>query len=724
MNDQVTRKETTHIDEVTRTANTSSQWLLENRNRKGSATHPITHNNKLTFFICGEAGFADIAAQIDKAQQSIDLVCWGFDPGMELVRDQRSTWPRGRTYGEVLLAAAKRGVQVRLLVWYDELGVRGTGNLPGISYGALTGLARRDITPEDVTPKRSLDRAIDKWCAEDPELLAGVRTAVERQRLPIVNQIARADYCGLWFRAAFNSSIEEWNNIKVRKRGGNASDIRRSLQSEPNQPANVGTVEFEAMGMKHVGTHHQKTILIDYLYEDGRKATGYVMGLNSVTDYWDTAQHKLEDPRREQGVKSAKENVQRPRCANLAGCEHTKRCKKLEECLNVTDPGAVEAAAARKAGFHSGFRTMIPYQDYACRISRGASLECVHTNFITAWERAEDKPKTAATMPCELRADRSCQAAPAALSVKAVAGDSTVQIVRTQPQDQDKTIKEIYMLAAAKAALGGYLYAENQYFQYQEWTEHLMQARQKVVAAWGAASAKSGEKAREMPVMHVFIVIPFPERDAMVPRTYDALAMLGQQHTMTGQVAMIEECNKHPTGMTRNAQGIPVTQPPPAVVQHANSISRTDIATLENTLGTKVSVAMLQTCGIDQERWRYREIYIHSKLLIVNDSFLTLGSANLNQRSMAVDSEINIATDDPTHARDLRKRVLSQLSGGTVDGGSGTETELKKDFKKWTNLMNKNKAQKLEKSQNGDRRKMTGFLLPLDDNRSSTTRLG
>lgn len=38
-------------------------------------------------------------------------------------------------------------------------------------------------------------------------------------------------------------------------------------------------------------------------------------------------------------------------------------------------------------------------------------------------------------------------------------------------------------------------------------------------------------------------------------------------------------------------------------------------------------------------------VKIHSKLLIVDDRFLTLGSANLTNRSMAVDTEINLAWD-------------------------------------------------------------------------------
>src|SRR5471032_2273184 len=137
MTDPLKRTETTHIDEVGREATSTVQWLLENRNKEGSITHPITHNNKLTMFMGGEEGFADIADQIAKAEGSIDICCWGFDPGMELVRENSATWPRGETYGDLLIAAGKRGVRVRLLVWYDPAAVEGNNprNMPGHTHG-------------------------------------------------------------------------------------------------------------------------------------------------------------------------------------------------------------------------------------------------------------------------------------------------------------------------------------------------------------------------------------------------------------------------------------------------------------------------------------------------------------------------------------------------------------------------------------------------------------
>nr|WP_315212102.1 hypothetical protein [uncultured Duganella sp.] len=86
MTDPIKRKETTHIDEVARTATSTVQWFAEMRNKRGNASYPITHNNRLAMFVCGEEGCADIARQIRLAEKSIDICCWGFDPGMELAR--------------------------------------------------------------------------------------------------------------------------------------------------------------------------------------------------------------------------------------------------------------------------------------------------------------------------------------------------------------------------------------------------------------------------------------------------------------------------------------------------------------------------------------------------------------------------------------------------------------------------------------------------------------
>jgi phosphatidylserine/phosphatidylglycerophosphate/cardiolipin synthase-like enzyme len=221
-----------------------------------------------------------------------------------------------------------------------------------------------------------------------------------------------------------------------------------------------------------------------------------------------------------------------------------------------------------------------------------------------------------------------------------------------------------------------------------------------------------------MPLLHVFIVMPVAERGQMVPRTYDTLAVLGQQAGMTGQSTLIDKENKRVyTGLTRDDIGRPIGAKP-TVVEYANGIDKPSIAALEQKYGLKVAVAMLQTSGMDGRRMRYREIYIHSKLLLVDDSFFSLGSANLNQRSMAVDSEINLATNDARRAKELRQKIWGKLSGGKADGKNGSPGEIAEAFRKWTITMNVN----LERKRNSEL--MTGFLLPLQDNRSATLRFG
>jgi phosphatidylserine/phosphatidylglycerophosphate/cardiolipin synthase-like enzyme len=53
-------------------------------------------------------------------------------------------------------------------------------------------------------------------------------------------------------------------------------------------------------------------------------------------------------------------------------------------------------------------------------------------------------------------------------------------------------------------------------------------------------------------------------------------------------------------------------------------------------------------------------VYVHAKIAIVDDRFLTLGSANLNEHSLFNDTEVNVVTDDAALARDTRIRLWSE----------------------------------------------------------------
>jgi phosphatidylserine/phosphatidylglycerophosphate/cardiolipin synthase-like enzyme len=59
-------------------------------------------------------------------------------------------------------------------------------------------------------------------------------------------------------------------------------------------------------------------------------------------------------------------------------------------------------------------------------------------------------------------------------------------------------------------------------------------------------------------------------------------------------------------------------------------------------------------------RGRDDRLYVHAKVGIVDDRWLTVGSANLNAHSLLNDTEMNVITDSPELARDTRLRLWAE----------------------------------------------------------------
>jgi phosphatidylserine/phosphatidylglycerophosphate/cardiolipin synthase-like enzyme len=59
----------------------------------------------------------------------------------------------------------------------------------------------------------------------------------------------------------------------------------------------------------------------------------------------------------------------------------------------------------------------------------------------------------------------------------------------------------------------------------------------------------------------------------------------------------------------------------------------------------------------------YRPVYVHGKVSIVDDEWFSVGSANLNRRGLATDSEMNVQGIEPRVARELRLRLWSRHLG-------------------------------------------------------------
>jgi phosphatidylserine/phosphatidylglycerophosphate/cardiolipin synthase-like enzyme len=69
-------------------------------------------------------------------------------------------------------------------------------------------------------------------------------------------------------------------------------------------------------------------------------------------------------------------------------------------------------------------------------------------------------------------------------------------------------------------------------------------------------------------------------------------------------------------------------------------------------------------------------VYVHAKVGIVDDAWLTIGSANLNEYSLFNDTELNVVTRDSTLARATRLRLWSEHLDRPVAALEGDPTEL------------------------------------------------
>ena len=709
------------ISEAQRSTMGSAQWLLE---KPEDDKTPVYHANNLDLFICGEDAFNQIAADLKKARDSVDIICWGFDPAMELTRNG-TTWPRGDTWGGLLRDVAEgkynggKPVKVRLLSWYGFIGssLLGANNMPG--YGKDASFDARQAA------SRGMAAAT----------MPGGRKALPPAPEPTEPKDRREVFNARWYRDAFEGKL---SNLSIRTRDGDENAVRESLRTE------LGKRDLsETLSLQKVATDHQKTILIDYDLDGGIHAVGYVMGLNSVTDYWDTTQHLFNDPRRGEGWEGA----------------------------NNSKPG------------------LKPYQDYACRI-RGAALVAVSKNFTDAWNRAKGKGE-------KLTRTHDLKKPPAGLAQKLDKRAQRAQIVRTQPEESDKSIQRLYRQASSFAR--NYLYVENQYFQYTEWAQQLRDERASFVKGWQAG----GRSPADLPDLHVMIVIPTPELAQMVPRTYDTVKVLGRGDSMPNQDKSVEEELKFnrrqeiqwQEHVKRQAERGELPDPDMApaplspLAQSAKDAGdKGRLPKQLDTMGLRALAGSLWTYDNawssanydvferqrrDQERYererarydqarksydeavqrardaggslfwgpmglvepmppvnrkkqideaiaeRYREIYIHSKLLMIDDGFFTLGSANLNLRSMAVDAEINIASDDVEKTSVLRQKVWALHSGKSefCDGGDASPKAVKRAFDAWAQLLKDNAAARPK----GDA--PAGFLFPFADIRTSRIRL-
>ncbi|MFD2364908.1 phospholipase D-like domain-containing protein [Pseudoduganella sp. GCM10020061] len=582
--------------------------------------YPPRHRGSIEPLICGEEVFSWVAADIKAATRTVDIITWGFDPGMVLKRG--FTAQDGQRYGDLLLAIATRKkdpVMVRLLVWYDDqVSQTLMKNIPGY-YGT---------------------RFPSIGCSS----ATGFYTEGHQK------------YNAEWFERICSGEIK---NICFHVRSILPELFPKSLGGE-DVPLNVA-----AQATARFPTHHQKMLLIDY--ELPAKAVGYVMGHNSITDFWDTAAHIYQDPRRETFYRADPMSFNEGPALNHGAGGHLGTAYRPSNAELETKKRELEYNLKRNAYVAK------PYQDVSARV-RGPVLYDLNHNFCQGWSESTP-PSSFFTEKYWLITkylgrnlhnisrgiqklthrdpDHDFEKRRKAIKPEAFilpGGQHSAQLLRTQPMHGEKTIKECY--ANLTRQMHHYIFIQNQYIQYGAWATHLKDCVQRL------------REGRFNKPIYVFILTSTPERDGMDIATYDVAQQLGHSATMQFQ---------HNEAVEQASRG---KREPPITPKQLSKI------------GIKAVMGSLWTCAQPKPRpAEYEEIYIHSKVAIVDDAAFTVGSANLNVRSMAIDSELNILSQAKEVAYKLRCDLFTQCAG---DPGPGQFEDMQNIFKDWNDRMTEN----------------------------------
>jgi phosphatidylserine/phosphatidylglycerophosphate/cardiolipin synthase-like enzyme len=652
--------------------------------------------------INGEKAFGTIYDAIEAAQESVDIISWGFDPAMRFK-------PGGDRIGELLDRCGRRGLKVRVLIWKNALAnfkentVIGDGALGSGGTSAGSGMTRGKAASDN--GRRQLEFRLQVHRNELAKLRAGelpyyndsqYRYRQREKELEATITQLEAELAALderegyniirgsgapkqspdeqaftrdWFRRVHNGWMQ---NVEFRTR-----DFNDVVVISPNLMGGIvlwserinilnrmlageapDATWKQILLLSSFPSHHQKMVLIDY--KDSRLATGFVMGHNMHRNYWDTSAHLFDD-----------------------------------------------ASAKRSPGFG-------PWQDLSTQVN-GPLLHDLNHNFSRAWDRESHWIKRWFTdgLYREREAIKP--------QTFGTPGRSQVQICRTQPQEGAETsILEIYRKAIGNTR--SYIYFENQYFRYAAFGEQL------------ATLAQAYKQKQRPGDLHLFVVTNTPDSSDFSSSTYEMMQSLGQEQLMPqaqrdlaeklvrkrNRLAVLEanQVGHHAQQMQINAlrreiaeleaQGVT-----PEVEQRVGGLSEDQVRVLardqarkgdeqkpyelKEIPGLKVAIATLTACSPEPgrtpqagERTRYRNIYVHSKLLVVDDVFSLLSSANINTRSMHFDSELGLASPDPQLAKQWRKELWELHTADRSPDLANGLCNAAENFKKWNSVMDRN----------------------------------
>lgn len=283
----------------------TEDWFLR---AEGEAKHkhvhfPMRPGVEVIPLVCGQKFFKEFANSIASAERSVDIITWGLDTDMVLVRSggqedyaltsayphetychhtkgacaattsacpykDKEINPLGLRISDLLACVARRGVKVRILVWEPQYFAKNVIDPCHYWFRCKT-----KLIPNTQFAFRKFDGVYTSEKPPAPKVMV--------KKTGVWNWVGKQydDFMG-------NSSndLEEYQNGLLRAQ----EEKLKKLLSESTDGSHKAAYNF-------IYTHHQKMALIDIDKGpnfDINKAVGFIMGFNLKEEYWDDTQHE------------------------------------------------------------------------------------------------------------------------------------------------------------------------------------------------------------------------------------------------------------------------------------------------------------------------------------------------------------------------------------------------------------------------------------------------
>lgn len=690
--------------------NMTPPWYLSN------SRYPMRDGNSFNIYKSGEDVFRDIAHSILNAKKSVDIIATFFDPAMLLTREHAnytakrnddnaewdktySAWDERDSFGGIIINALDQNpdLKIRLVLWRHE------GN-QSLTWGPTdSNLVGVDVYPEESQiPYTELATGFDIRKLPDAsrsEYGLFTREETRKYRSLKLRQrtAAAAAYSRQWFqRVAWEVENRDTGSHRLFDR---LCIVRRAIttpwsldQEDPTFPAEDIT--------RQIGCDHQKTVLIDLdaTEHDNADPHGYVLGHNYFTQYWSHFPFVHRDTRHEMDYAPYHDFSMQIRGPLLIDLNHNF-CHAYGLEVPPEDRNNNEARMQRlgiltSSGIKNPLKVnsgKLPTDDKNVHYDyRPYTIDDAGTHY----KDEEEKPKTYANVdyitnsidgytrperalekesPRQLYEDRKKLEA---LYSKAAGGKASGQIVRTRPDQllhgaQEKEIKDAYLQVVRHAS--NFILIVNQYFQYNKLARQIKYWKNIANEAFVAQCAN-----QEPRTLYMFLGTCKPERHQMVFRTQQMANEFGvgdQFGTAFDEMYDKDKADpkdgnrRPPKTKTMRYRGASVEMSNVSGIQPMGHVTSSDM----DALHIRPLFFMFYTQIPPKEQRsknpadnEAQQIYVHAKLMIEDDAFFTLGSSNANIRSFAVDSELNVISDDKDSTVKLRQELLAGYTGITV----------------------------------------------------------